>query len=169
MVLGSELGSISSEKAKQNLAKKMRDGLPRHSPQMEATTRSAMGHTMHCTMLEGHIASPYAARHMHCHTRCGGPPHCRHAWQSTWRAELGNAMWPSCVVQCVVRPMADRIVASIRGASRGKPPHTTNHVARGMAECHAFFKNIVDCVAHHHVVLQNRVYRTCFLFFWPCP
>ena len=34
---------------------------------------------------------------------------------------------------------------------------------------HAFLKEIVDCVVHCHAVLQDRVYRSCFLFFRPCP
>ena len=36
------------------------------------------------------------------------------------------------------------MAASVRGASHVKPPCTANHVARGVADHHAFLKKIVD-------------------------
>ena len=61
------------------------------------------------------------------------------------------------VAQCMVRLMADRVVASICGALHGKSLRTANHVVRGVADRHAFFLKIVDCVAVCHVVFQDQV------------
>ena len=88
MVLGSELGLISSGKAKKNLAKKKHGGPP-------------------CQLAAMRVAYDVAA------FVCGA----------------------SC------------------GARRGKPPHTANPMARGVADRHAFFKKIVDCMAVRHAVL----------------
>ena len=93
MVLGSELGSISSGKAKKNLAKKKCGGPPCHAsqeaPRTKAATRSAMGCAMSPMRMAMCVVRGVAGRHA--------------AMQLAY----------------VAHPMADRVAAFVRGAYCG--------------------------------------------------